>query len=98
MIVGTDLLETDEFGRCDSIYDAIALSFKEDRHDRVASLFEAAQERPPWKYKFDTFVSMVFLEDILPRRTACHSSDFLLFTGKNLAKSIPPFSKLFAKD
>ena len=40
----------------------------------------------------------VFLKDTLPRRTACHSSDFLLFTEKSSAKSIPSFSKLFAKD
>ena len=39
VIVETGLLETDG-GRCDSIYDAIALSLKEDRHERVAGLFE----------------------------------------------------------
>ena len=52
VIVETDLLETDDLGRCDSIYDAIALSLKEDRHERVAGLFEAAQERPAWKNRF----------------------------------------------
>ena len=42
VIVETDLLETESFGECDSIYDAIALSLKEDHHDRVSSLFGAA--------------------------------------------------------
>ena len=97
VIVETDLLETDKFGQCDSIYDAIALSLKEDNHDRDAGLFEAAQERPDWKDKFDWFVE-VFLTDILPRRTACHLSDFLPFTEKSSAKSILPLSRLFAKD
>ena len=36
---------------------------------------------------------MVSLKDTLPRRTACHSSDFLPFTEKSSAKSIPTFSK-----
>ena len=53
VIVETDLLETDDFGGCESIYDAIALSLNEDRHERVAGLFEAAQERPDWKNEFD---------------------------------------------
>ena len=45
-----------DFGECDSIYDAIALSLKGDRHERAADLFDAAQERPGWKDKFDWFV------------------------------------------
>ena len=97
VIVETGLLETDDFGHCDSIYDAIALSLNEDRHERVAGLFEAAQERPNWKNKFDWFVRG-FFERYPPEKTACHSSDFLLFTEKSSAKSIPTFSKLFAKD
>ena len=60
VIVETDLLETDYFGQCDSIYDAIALSLKEDRHERVAGLFEAAHERPDWKNEFDWFVGGFF--------------------------------------
>ena len=60
VIVETDLLETDNYGRCDSIYDAIALSLKEDRHERVAGLFEAAQERPDWKNRFESFVEGFF--------------------------------------
>ena len=60
VIVETDLLETDGLGECDSIYDAIALSLKEDRHDRVAGLFEAAHERPDWKNEFDLFVNGFF--------------------------------------
>ena len=39
-----------------TVLDAVALSLKEDRHDRVAGLFEAAQERPAWKNKFRVFV------------------------------------------
>ena len=97
VIVETDLLETTDLGQCDSIYDAIALSLKEDRHERVAGLFEAAQERPDWKDKFD-ILWKVFSQDTLPRRTACHSSDFFPSTEKSSAKSIPTFSKLFAKD
>ena len=53
VIVETDLLKTAYYGECDSIYEAIALSLKEDRHERVAGLFEAARERPAWKNKFD---------------------------------------------
>ena len=61
VIVETDLLETnDVLGYCDNIYDAIALSLDEGRHDRVASLFEAAQERPAWTNKFGRFVSGFF--------------------------------------
>ena len=47
VIVETDLLKTNDLGECDSIYAAIALSLKEDRHDRVAGLFEAAQRKTP---------------------------------------------------
>src|ERR1700727_2432301 len=52
VIVETDLLETGHSGKCDSIYNAITLSLYEDRHERVADLFEAAKERPTWKNKF----------------------------------------------
>ena len=48
------------FGRCDNIYDAIDMSLKEDNHDRAAGLFEAAEERPKWKNKFDWFVNGFF--------------------------------------
>ena len=72
VIVETDLLETERFGRCDSIYDAIALSLNEDRHDRVAGLFEAAQERPDWKNKFDWFVGGFFHK--IPSREGQHAT------------------------
>ena len=77
-----------DFGECDSIYDAIALSLKEDRHERVAGLFEAAQERPAWKNMFDWFVEG-FFKDTLPRRTACHSSDFFTLHGEEFSKKHP---------
>ena len=84
------------FGEWDSLCDAIALSLKGDHHERAAYLFEAAQERPDWKYMFALFVNG-FFADTLPGRTTCHSSDSLPFTDKNSAKSIPPFSKLFSE-
>jgi len=60
VIVETDLLETEYNGNCNYIYDAMALSFNEDRHERVAGLFEAAHERPKWKEEFDRFVEGFF--------------------------------------
>ena len=71
VIFETDLLETDKFGECDSIYDAIALSLKEDRHERVAGLFEAAQERPNWKNMFD-YLCVVFFK--IPSREEQHAT------------------------
>ena len=53
MIVETDLLKTKYHGECNDIYDTIALSLNEDHHERAAGLFEAAQERPDWRYRFD---------------------------------------------
>ena len=52
VIVEIDFLET-PIGRCDGIYDAIALSLSGDHHERVAGLFEAARGRPAWKNMFD---------------------------------------------
>ena len=96
VIIETRLLETDWLGRCNNIYGAIAFSLNGDRHERVAGLFEAAHGRPIWK-KSSTGLWGIFLKDTFPGRTACHSSAFLLFTERNSAKSISPFSKLFAK-
>ena len=83
VVVQTNLLETDEFGRCTSIYDAIALSVKEDLYERVVGLFEVAQERPSWKDDFDLFVNGFFdshpLEQNsmpLKRLLALHKEEF----------------------
>ena len=55
-------LKTDEVSRCNDIYDAIALSLNEGRHERVAGLFEAARGRPAWKMgiEFYYFVTWFF--------------------------------------
>ena len=64
----------------------------------VLQVFLKLHRKDPTGRTSSSGLWMVFLEDILQRRTACHSSDFLLFTEKSSAKSIPPLSKLFAKD
>ena len=98
VIVETGLLQTVKiFGYCDSIYAAIALSLREDRHERVAGLFEAAQERPRLEEQVRRFVKD-FFGKYPPKKTACHSNDSLTFTGKSSAKSILPFMKVFAKN
>ena len=88
VIVETDLLETDRWGQCDSIYDAIALSFKEDRHERVAGLFEAAKERPAWKNEFDLFVSG-FFERYPPKKNSMPLKRFLTLHGEEFSKQHP---------
>ena len=45
VIVEARLLETYGLGKCDSIYDAIALSLKGGHYNRAAGLFEAAHGR-----------------------------------------------------
>ena len=88
VIVETDLLETDNFGHCDSIYDAIALSLKEDRHDRVAGLFEAAQERPDWECKFDDFVGGFFVR-YSPGKDSMPLKRFLTLHGEEFSEKHP---------
>ena len=88
VIVETELLETDDFGECDSIYDAIALSLKEDSHDRVAGLFEAAQERPDWKNEFDWFVNG-FFERYPPEKDSMPLKRFLTLHGEEFSKKHP---------
>ena len=88
VIVETDLLETDDFGQCDGIYDAIALSLKEDRHERVAGLFEAAQERPDWKNRFDWFVNGFFVR-YPPEKDSMPLKRFLTLHGEELSKQHP---------
>ena len=46
VIVETDILETGLYGRCDTISDAIVLSFEEDRHDRAATLLKLCTKDP----------------------------------------------------
>ena len=96
VIVETDLLETDNFGRCDSIYDAIALSLKEDRHERVAGLFEAAQERPAWKNMFDQFVDG-FFERHPPEKDSMPLKRFLTLHGEEFSKKHPAIFKTFCE-
>ena len=76
------------FGQCDSIYDAIALSLNEDRHERVAGLFEAAQERPAWKNKFDWFVNG-FFERYPPEKDSMPLKRFLTLHGEEFSKKHP---------
>ena len=75
-------------GECDSIYDAIALSLNEDRHDRVAGLFEAAQERPDWKHMFDWFVEVFFIR-YPPEKNSMPLKRFLTLHGKEFSKKHP---------
>ena len=88
VIVETDLLKTDNFGRCDSIYDAIALSLKEDRHERVAGLFEAAQERPDWKDKFKLVCGGFFVR-YPPEKDSMPLKRFLTLHGEEFSKKHP---------
>ena len=93
VIVKTDLLEANAlFGYCDSISDAIALSLRENLHDRVVGLFEAAKKRPDWKNEFGGFVAGFFgrypLEkDSMPLKR------FLALHGEELSKKHPTISK-----
>ena len=75
-------------GECDSIYDAIALSLKEDRHERVAGLFEAAQERPDWKDDFDLFVGG-FFERYPPEKNSMPLKRFFTLHGEEFNKKHP---------
>ena len=93
VIVETDLLETDSFfGECNSIYDAIALSFKEDRHERVAGLFEAAGERPAWKNYFSLFVKG-FFKRYPPQKISMPLKRFLSLYGEEFSKKHPDIFK-----
>ena len=92
VIVETDLLETDSIGECNSIYDAIALSFNAARHDRVASLFEAAKERPDWEDWFDLFV-MGFFVRYPPEKNRMPLKRFLALHGETLSKKDPAISE-----
>jgi len=88
VIVGTDILKTGCDGECDSIYDAIALSLNEARHDRVASLFEAAHARPKWKDMFDMFMRGFTLR-YPPEKNSMPLKRFLTLHGKEFSKQHP---------
>ena len=78
VIVETDLLETDIIGECDSIYDAIALSLNEDRHERVAGLFEAARERPKLEGQVRIVCDWFFCK--IPSREGQHATQTIFFS------------------
>ena len=88
VIVETILLKTDDFGYCDNIYDAIALSLKEDRHDRVAGLFEAAHGRSAWKNKFER-LCMVSFDRYPPEKDSMPLKRFLTLHGEEFGKKHP---------
>ena len=83
--------------KCDSIYDAIALSLKEDRYERVAGLFEAAQERPAWKNKFGWFV-IGFFERYPPEKNSMPLKRFLSLHGEELNKKHPDIFKTICEE
>ena len=82
---------------CDSIYDAIALSLNEDRHERVAGLFEAAQERPTWKNEFDWFVEG-FFERYPPEKDSMPLKRFLTLHGEEFSKKHPAIFKTICEE
>ena len=88
VIVERGLLETYGLGKCDSIYDAIALSLKEDRHERVAGLFEAAHERPNGKGKFYSFVAG-FFRRYSPEKNSMPLKRFLSLYREEFSKKYP---------
>ena len=88
MIVETNLLETNRCGECNSIYDAIALSLKEGRNERVAGLFEAAHGRPAWKNRFGWFVGGFFIRHP-PEKDSVPLKRFITLHGEELGKKNP---------
>jgi len=88
VIVETGLLKIYHSGKCDIIYDAIAWSLKEDRYDRVAGLFGAAQERPDWKDNFKTFVSGFFCRHP-PEKDSMPLKRFFTLYGGEFSKKHP---------
>ena len=89
VIIETDLLETKvALGWCNDIYDAIVLSLNDNRHVRVASLFEAAHGRHDWKDKFDLFVNG-FLNRYPPVKVSMPLKRFFALHGEELSKKHP---------
>ena len=93
VVVEVNLLETNDCGVCDSIYDAIALSLKENRHGRVAGLFEAAQERRKWKSKFEMFV-LGFFARYPPETNGMPFKRFFSLYGEEFNKKCPATSEI----
>ena len=87
VIVESSLLETEYYGECNDIYDAIALSLNEDRHGRVAGLLEAAQERPDWKNMFGHLWR--FLHRYPPEKNSMPLKQFLSLYGEEFGKKHP---------
>ena len=90
-------LKLNAVGRCDSLYDAIALSFKADRHDRVAGLFEVAHERPNWRANFDWFVDGFFAR-YLPEKNSTPLKRFLTFRDEEFGKKHPVIFKTICQE
>jgi len=97
VIVETDLLETYNLGKCDSIYDAIALSLNDDCHGRVAALFEAAKERPAWKHRFEWFV-VGFLGRYPLEQNNMPLKRFLTLHGGEFGKKHPAIFKIICSN
>ena len=97
VIVETSLLKTRNGGGCDSIYDGIVLSLKEDSHERAASLFEAARGRPGWKHKFDRFVDGFFVR-WFPEKDSMPLKRFLSLYGEELSKKHPVIFKTICEE
>ena len=96
VIVETGLLETSELGECGSMYGAIALSLKNDRHDRAASLFEAASGRPHWKDKFFWFVERFFLR-YPPEKDSMPLKRFLTLRRQEFNEKHPVIYETFCR-
>jgi len=97
VIFETGLLETYDSGRCDRLYDAIALSLKEDRRERVAGLLEAVQERPAWRSEFDWFVNGFFVS-YPPEKDGMPLKRFLTLYGEELSKRHPAIFEAICRE
>ena len=97
VIVETDLLETDRISVSVTVSTMQLPCHSTKTAMSVLQVFLKPQKKDPTGRTSSTCLWEVSLKDTLLRRTACHSSDFLPFTEKCSTKSIPPFSKLFAK-
>jgi len=97
VIVKTDLLKTNNFGGCDIIHDAIALSFKEDRHERVAGLFEATQGRLDWR-KLDRFVYDFFDRHPSLEKNSMPLKRFLTLHSEEFSKKHPDTFEIICQE
>jgi len=96
VIAGTNLLKTDKFDYCDSLYDAITLSLKGDRHERVAGLLEAAYERFTWKIQF-YFLVRGFFTRYSPGKNSMPLRRFLTLHGEEFSKKHPAIFNTFCE-